>query len=284
MSGPRPGQLQRPSPAGEVAALAPRPSAGAALAHTAFMAGRHLVALWRQPWWIAVSLVQPVIWLLLFGALFKRVVDIPGFHGSSYIDFLTPGVVVMTALFSASFGGMPLIEDIERGVLDRFLASPASRGSLIWGRLAQGALVCAIQSLIIAGLALAVGADLPGGPGGVALLVLVACLLNVAFAAFSNGLALLARREETLIAVMNFLIMPLTFLSTGFMEKDLLPGWIQTVAGFNPVNWAVEAGREAVAGNPDWGLLLGRAGLLAAFCLALAGFSVRAFGAYQRSM
>ena len=82
---------------------------------------------------------------------------------------------------------MPLIEDIERGVLDRFLASPASRGSLIWGRLAQGALVCAVQSLIIVGLALVVGAELPGGPGGVLLLVGTACLLNVAFAPSRAG-------------------------------------------------------------------------------------------------
>ena len=83
---------------------------------------------------------------------------------------------------------------------------------------------------------------------------------------------------------MNFLIMPLTFLSTGFMQKDLLPGWMQTVAGFNPVNWAVEAGREAVAADPDWGRLASRTGFLAAFCLAFSAFSVRAFRAYQRSI
>jgi ABC-2 type transport system permease protein len=271
-------------PRAGVPALGSRRAVRTGLAHTAFMAGRHLRALWRQPWWIAVSLVQPVIWLLLFGALFKRVVDIPGFHAASYIDFLTPGVVVMTALFAAGWSGMPLIEDIERGVLDRFLASPASRGSLIWGRLAQGALVCAIQSLIIVGLALAVGAKLPGGPGGALLLVVVACLLNVAFAALSCGLALLARREETLIAVMNFLILPLTFLSTGFMQKSLLPAWMRVAADLNPVNWAVEAERAAVGANTDWGLLAGRGGLLGAFCLVLAFFSVRAFGAYQRSL
>ena len=98
------------------------------------------------------------------------------------------------------------------------------------------------------------------------------------------GLALLARREETLIAVMNFLILPLTFLSTGFMQKSLLPDWMRTAADLNPVNWAVEAGREAVAANPDWGLLAGRGGLLVAFCVALAGFSVRAFRARQRGL
>jgi ABC-2 type transport system permease protein len=71
------------------------------VAHTRYMTQRHLLELWRQPWYVAVTLVQPVIWLLLFGALFKRVVEIPGFGGGNYIDFLTPGVVIMTAIFSA---------------------------------------------------------------------------------------------------------------------------------------------------------------------------------------
>ena len=76
---------------------------------------------------VAISLVQPVIWLLLFGALFKRVVEIPGFHGGSYIEFLTPGVVVMTAISSAGWNGMAFIEDMQRGVMDRFLVSPVWR-------------------------------------------------------------------------------------------------------------------------------------------------------------
>ena len=101
---------------------------------TLHMTARHLRELWRQPWFVAVTLVQPVIWLLLFGALFKKVVEIPGFQATSYIQFLTPGVVIMTALFSSGWGGMGMIEDINRGVVDRFLVTPAHRGSMIAGR------------------------------------------------------------------------------------------------------------------------------------------------------
>ena len=72
-----------------------------ALRHTRQVAVRYLRAMVRQPAWVAISLVQPVIWLLLFGALFKRVVDIPGFTGGSYIEFLTPGIVLMIAVSSA---------------------------------------------------------------------------------------------------------------------------------------------------------------------------------------
>jgi ABC-2 type transport system permease protein len=252
--------------------------------HSFYMTIRHVRELLRQPWWIAVTLVQPVIWLLLYGALFKRVIEIPGFHSGSYIEFLAPGVVVMTALFASGWSGMPLIDDIERGVTDRFLVSPVRRSALISGRLANSALTIAIQSLIIIGLGLAVGATFPGGVGGVVVLIAVAVILGAAFGALSNGLALLARREETLIAVMNFLLLPLTFLSSAFMQQNLIPRWMQHVADFNPVNWAVVAGRAAVSTNPDWGLVGSRAGFLIALLLVCLGFATRAFRTYQRSV
>src|SRR5436305_11059125 len=116
---------------------------------TQYMTMRHLRELWRQPWFVAVNLVQPVIWLLLFGALFKKVVDIPGFHGGSYTEYLVPGVVMMTAFFSAGWGGMPVIEDLERGIVDRFLISPVHRGALIWGRVLMNSVTIVIQSAII---------------------------------------------------------------------------------------------------------------------------------------
>lgn len=81
----------------------------AALAHSGAMTVRHLRGLARQPWWVAITLIQPVIWLVLFGALFQRVVEIPGFRGGDYVDFLTPGVVVMTALFSGGWLGMGVV-------------------------------------------------------------------------------------------------------------------------------------------------------------------------------
>jgi len=255
-----------------------------ALQDTRHMTVRHLMALWRQPWWIAVSLLQPVIWLLLFGALFKSVTDIPGFGSDNYVQFLAPGVVVMTAFFGAGWTGMPVIEDIDRGVVDRFLVSPVRRSALISGRLASGALTTAIQSLIIVVLALAVGASFAGGVVGVAVLILVSVLVGSAFGCLSIGLALLARKEETLIAVVQFLLLPLSFMSVTFMQKDLMPSWMQTVADYNPLNWAVEAGRDATTTAPDWGSIAIEAGLLLAFLLVCGFFAVRAFRTYQRSV
>jgi ABC-2 type transport system permease protein len=255
-----------------------------ALQDSRFMTIRHVRALLRQPWWIAVTLVQPIIWLLLFGALFKNVVEIPGFASSSYIQLLTPGVIVMTAFFSAGWGGMAMIDDIDRGVIDRFLISPVNRAALIFGRIFQNSLGIVVQAVIIVVLALILGASFPNSVWGIAILIALAVLVGAGFGALSNGFALLVRREESLIGVMQFLLLPLTFLSGAFMQLSLAPGWIQTVAKFNPVNWAVEAGRSAAMQSADWGLILSRTALLLAFVAVCVLFATRAFRTYQRSV
>jgi ABC-2 type transport system permease protein len=252
--------------------------------HMAYMALRDLRALWRQPWYVAVTLVQPLIWLLLFGELFKRVADLPGFGSESYIAYLAPGIVVMSALFSSGWSGMATIEDINRGVTDRLLVSPIRRSALIAGRVAQSAIVVVIQSLIMIGLALAVGASFPGGVLGVIVLIVVSGLLGASFGALSNSLALVTRQEESLIGAVTFLVLPLTFLSTALMRDDLLPGWMRTAADVNPVDWAIEAGRSATAPNTDWGLVATDAGLLVALLLACGALATRAFRSYQRSV
>lgn len=249
--------------------------------HTWVITMRHIMRLVRQPWWIAVTLVQPIIWLLLYGALFRRAVEIPGFKGDSYIEFLAPGVIVMSALFSSGWGGMALIDDLNRGVIDRFLVTPVSRAPLILGRLVQASIVVIVQSVIIVLLAMATGARFQSLPG-VAVLILLAAMVGAAFGAISYAIALLARREETVIAVMNFTLLPLTFLSAGFMQKDLMPEWMQRVADVNPVNWAVEAGRVASAGG-DWGFVGLRVLLLVGFLALSLAASTSAFRAYQRS-
>ena len=245
---------------------------------------RYLRVIARQPAFLFIALVQPIIWLLLFGALFKAVTEIPGFAGGSYIDFLTPGVVVMLAVSSAGWTGMGFIEDIDSGVMDRTLASPVWRGALNLGSVLQAVIQILIQTLLIVLLALALGAHYENGVGGVLVLMLVASLLGAAFASLSNGLAVVTRQRESLIGAVTMVLLPLTFLSSALMQQSLAPDWIGTVARFNPVNWAVEAGRSAAFEPIDWGLVAGRVGLLLALVVVAASLATRAFGAYQRSL
>ncbi len=244
---------------------------------------RHLRVLLRQPAWLLITIIQPIIWLLLFGALFKSVSRIPGFHGT-YINFLTPGVVVMLALFSAGWSGMGAVEDIQSGVMERMLASPVRRGALNAGAVAFSGFQMMLQAVLIIVLALILGADFQGGVIGVLVMLIVGGLLAAAVASLSNAVGVLGRQRETVIGVVSFVQLPLTFLSTGMMQRSLLPNWIQTVAKFNPVNWAVEAARSAAMQRTDWGLVGERLALLAALVLVSAYLAERAFARYQRSL
>lgn len=255
----------------------------ATLTHARLLSGRSLRTLSRQPAYLLFTLVQPMVWLLLFGQLFRRVAELPGF-GGNYLDYLTPGVVVMTAMMSAGWSGTSIVQDMERGVMDRTLTSPIRRSALVTAGLAHQALVTVVQSLIMFATGLLAGARYPGGARG--LLVVLACAVLVAliFAGLSNAVALLVHQQEALIAVAQFLVLPLAFLSSVMMAPALMPGWVARAARFNPVDWAAVASREALRADPDWGLVLDRTALLAALAILMAWLAGRAYRVHQRSL
>jgi ABC-2 type transport system permease protein len=248
----------------------------------ALLTGRYLRQLYRQPAVIGITLTQPVIWLLLFGALFKKVAELPGFGGGSYITYLTPGVVIMTALFSSSWTGMSFIEDMDTGVMDRFLTAPVPRGALIAASLAYQGVTTVVQSAIIIAIGWGIGAGFPGGAAGIAALIGVSVLISLAMAGLSDGFALVVPQREALIGISTLLVLPLTFLSGAFLSLRLVPGWIAGISRFNPVNWAASAGRFAVGGHPPWGTIGAYAGFLALALVATAAMSTWAFRAGEQ--
>jgi ABC-2 type transport system permease protein len=268
------------------AAGASRREHGRLARHSGYLTVRSLRALWRQPAFAAATLIQPVIWLLLFGQLFRSVVTIPGFgagHGS-YLEFITPGIVMMTALFSSGWAGTVYIEDMNRGVMDRLLASPVRRGAMMTGTLAYQALTTVLQTLVVLGIAWLAGARFGGGAAGVAVTLLAAVLISVIIASLSNALALLLRQQEALIGISQFIVLPLQFLSSAVMNTSLSPGWVRAVARGNPVDWAVVAARQALTAGTQWGAVWPRLGLLTALALVMACLATAAFRSYQRSL
>jgi ABC-2 type transport system permease protein len=256
-----------------------------ALAQTVYISGRHLRSFVRQPWFVLMAVIQPVIWLLLFGALFKNVTQIPGFTtGVTYLDYLVPGVLVMTALFSCGWSGMSIIEDIDRSIIDRYLTTPIHRSAIIAGLNLYELVALLIQATIIGGLAFVLGARFEGGLLGYAALTVCAMLIGASVAALSDALALLLRQRESVIGVNTLMTLPLTFLSAAFMPLGLAPDWIATAAKFNPVNWAIEAGREALTASPDWSLILPRIAGLAVLTILTTAWATRTFRAYQKAI
>jgi ABC-2 type transport system permease protein len=256
----------------------------AVVSDTWYMTQRQFMAFLRQPAYLLITLIQPVIWLFLFGALFRKVVEISGFGSGSYLDFLVPGVIVMSAVSSNMWAGMGTLEEIERGTLNRFLITPVRRSALMNANVVMQALTTAFQSVVIVLLGWLGGAHYPGGAAGLAVLIVVSSVLGTIFGAFSNALGMLVRERESIIGINSFLLLPLTFLSSAFMATTLMPHWMQVVARFNPVNWALEAGRAAMSAHADWWSVLSHGGWLVLLAVAAVWLSLRTFRSYQKSV
>ncbi|MEU8242683.1 ABC transporter permease [Actinoplanes missouriensis] len=252
--------------------------------HTWWMTSRRLKVLVRQPAFVVILLLQPAIWLFLFGNLFRRVVELPGFGAGSYLDYLIPGVVMMTAVSSNMWAGMGMLEEIERGTMNRLLTTPVARGAIMNGAALEQALSTTVQVLAIVALGLLAGAEYPGGPAGLIVLTVAAVLLGTIFSALSNTVGMLARQRETIIGINSMLLLPLTFLSSAFMAESLMPSWMRTIAAVNPVNWGLDAAREAMSATPDWSVVLVRGSWLLAGAVVTLVLSVGTFRSYQRSV
>jgi ABC-2 type transport system permease protein len=242
--------------------------------------GRNLM---REPIWIAMMIIQPLLWLLLYGQLFSKVAPLHA-GASSYIEFLTPGIICMNAFFGGSWSGMAMISDLDRHVIDRFLAAPASRLAIILSQVVRAGVTAVLQAIILLSIGYLLGVRMHGGVLGFIVVFAAAFLLASVFAGFSHGVALLLRREASMIATANFVSLPLMFLSSILIGAALMPGWIREVSRFNPVNWGVQAARNAVVYDGPWGETGVYLLLLLAATAATSAFATWSFRAYQRSI
>jgi ABC-2 type transport system permease protein len=248
------------------------------------MLGRQYRLLIRQPIWIFIMLVQPMIWLLLYSQLFGKLPNLGGFGTASYVEYLTPGIVVMTSFFGGMWSGMSTVNELQHGVFERFLATPISSSSLIVSQVLRVGITGAAEGVIILSVGLALGAHVHGGIIGWLAILLVAFVVGCTFSGVSHAFALMMRREETVIAVANFIGLPLMFLSTMLISPSAMPGWIKAVASANPVNWAAEAARSAELPHTDWGSVGIHLALLAGVTALTVGWALEALRRYKASL
>jgi ABC-2 type transport system permease protein len=254
------------------------------LGHTWFMVVRQTRNLMREPIWIALILIQPLVWLVLYGQLFKNTTRLGGFGTDSYVTFLAPAIVVMNSFFGATWSGMGMINDLDRKVVERFLATPASRFALVFSQIVRSAITAAIQALIILVVAVVLGVHVHAGFVGWLTVLLAAILVNSAFAGVSQGIALLTRREATMIAVANFIGLPLLFLSTTLIARTQMPHWMRVATHFNPMDWGVRAAREVVLPGTAWGTVGLYLLLLLVLSAVTAAFATWCFRSYTRTL
>ena len=201
----------------------------------------------RNPFVLVVSLVQPIIFLVLFTEVFGNVAGAAvnrGIPGISYETFLVPAIAIQVALAAAVTSGIGLVNDIENGMFEKVLVSPMNRTAVFLGKTAAEVFRIAIQIGIILVLGVLLGAEIATGVLGAIGIIGVGILFSLWFVAVSNSLALLTRDQESTIIGANLMQFPLLFLSTAFLPLSAMPGWIQTFAKLNPVTYGVDAARS----------------------------------------
>jgi ABC-2 type transport system permease protein len=233
--------------------IAPPNPVGDFLQETAAMTRRLFIQLQRRPSTLIAGLIQPLMWLFLFGALFQNAPR--GLFGDqvNYGQFLGAGVIVFTAFSGALNAGLPVMFDREFGFLNRLLVAPlASRFSIVMASAIFITTLSLIQTTAIVIMSAFLGAGLPNAIG-LALVALIVLLLVVAVTALSLGLAFALPGHIELLAVIFVTNLPLLFASTALVPLSFMPKWLQVVATLNPLSYAIEPIRYLYL-HPDWSL------------------------------
>src|SRR3569623_1981330 len=171
------------------------------LADTWYLFCKYMKITFRMPMWTLFTLVQPLIWLIIFGQLFRNMTQLPGFPPGSYMDFFVPGVLIMTVLFGSSWSGVSLLREIQSGTVDKMLVSPVSRVAIVLRRVLHSTAQVVVQVLLMMIVASALGAEINLKQLYMMLSLLVVVLLGLCFAAISNGFAIALQREEPLVII-----------------------------------------------------------------------------------
>lgn len=216
------------------------------LLETRLLLVRSLKSTIRTPVWVIMGLFQPALYLLLFAPLLDNL-KMPGFGATHSLNIFTPGLLVMMALFGASFAGFSIIQDLRSGVIERLRVTPASRLAMLLGMILRDVIVFLVQCILLIIIALLMG--LTVDPVGTVLLFGLMLLLGLMMTSISYALALILKDEGAMAATLNALMQPLMLLSGVMLPLSLAPQILQNIAKFTPFSHAVDAARALVNGQ-----------------------------------
>ncbi|MBI5886656.1 MAG: ABC transporter permease [Deltaproteobacteria bacterium] len=213
---------------------------------------REFKRFFRQKGRLVVTLARPLIWLFIVGSGFGRLVGSQ--DGTSYMQFILPGIVGMTILFSSIFSSISIVWDREFGFLREMLVAPVSRVTIVFGKLISGTLMALFQGAALLVVAPFLGIDLT--VGGVAAMLALMTVVSLAITAFGLFVASFLSSLEGFNVIMNFIVLPMFFLSGALYPVDVLPAPLRAVSYINPLCYGVDSFKHV--------LLSARAGRLAA--------------------
>jgi ABC transporter DrrB family efflux protein len=246
-----------------------------AVTDTLTITRRNLLVWMRVPAYLMFTVIQPVIFVLLFRYVFGGAitVQVPG----GYVSYLLPGIIGQTAAFATFATAIALAQELQKGVIDRFRSMPMARSAVLAGRLAADTIRMFITILIVVGVGYAVGFRFQAGVGPAVGMVVLATVFGLAICCIAAFTGLAIGDEESVQAFGLIWLFPLTFVSSAFVEIQSMPGWLQAFANNQPVTQVINAMRALALGGPVAADLWKSIAWLAGIFVVFAPLAVRAY-------
>lgn len=240
---------------------------------------RELKKWYKQPVQLIMTIIQPIIWMGLFGKAFNLQSLAGGAAGttlfrqmfgvSDYFSYMSVGIISMVVLFTTMFSGMSVVFDRRFGFLNKVLSTPIARSSIIFSKVFAAVVRCLVQVGIVLAAASVLGLVFFSNFNPLMILFpfAVAVLLAIGLSAMFLAIAVRSRRFETQMAIANLLNLPLLFASNALFPIKLMPSWLQAFANINPITYATDAIRTSLLMDPNWSTLAGDFAYLGVFAL-----------------
>jgi ABC-2 type transport system permease protein len=201
----------------------------------------------KDPIFVFVSMLQPMLYLFLFMPLLNGLGGVPGIPAGKAVEVFIPGLLVMQAIFGTAFVGFSLIDDIRSGVIERFMVTPVKRPAILLGRILRDAVILVFQCVLITLVAIPFGLSV--NIGGFLLSLLLYAMIGITMASISYGFALIYKVEDPLAPTLNMITLPISLLSGIILPLVLAPIWLQDLAKINPFSYAVNTVRMLFVGS-----------------------------------
>jgi ABC transporter DrrB family efflux protein len=238
---------------------------GWAVTDTLTITRRNLLVWMRVPAYLVFTVIQPVMFVLLFRYVFGGAIHVAG----NYVNFLMPGIIAQTAAFATFGTAIALAQELKKGVIDRLRSMPMARSAVLAGRLVADTGRMLVTILIIIGVGYAVGFRFSNGVIPAIAMVLLATVFGLAICCISAYTGLAIGDEESVQAFGLIWLFPLTFLSSAFVPIATMPGWLQAFANNQPVTYVIDTMRALALGGPVvpslWKSLVWLAGIFIVF-------------------
>jgi ABC transporter DrrB family efflux protein len=246
-----------------------------AVSDTLTITRRNLLVWLRVPAYIVFTVIQPVMFVLMFRYVFGGAIHVGG--KISYVNFLMPGIIGQTAAFATFGTAIALAQELKKGVIDRLKSMPMARSAVLAGRLVADTARMLVTILIVVGVGYAVGFRFQNGAVPAVLMVLLATVFGLSICCISAFTGLAIGDEESVQAFGLIWLFPITFLSSAFVPIQSMPGWLQAFANNQPVTYVINTMRALALGGPFEANLLKSVACLAAIFIVFAPLAVRAY-------